>query len=253
MRRLELAERVIELRERAGLTQGEAAKRAGVGVTTWSNIETGSITRPHARTVIKIARGLGVEPEDLIAPKTQAPLSLEPEPPAERGYLSLTRQLEDWRYLIESTAERHIQNASSNLFDTTEGASAYSIAAYTEIAQLFEIYLERLSPTISNTLPESLAELEAGRLARSVFRLEEAQEAISKAAKAAGIDLDHTQGLSEEELAVIDEAVKEYEALPELDRRRQDREAWKIVDRLAETSIASARELRDTMTNQSSA
>ncbi len=76
MRRLELAERIIELRERAGLTQGEAAKRAGVGVTTWSNIETGTITRPHARTLIKIARTLGVDPEELTTPKAQAPLSL---------------------------------------------------------------------------------------------------------------------------------------------------------------------------------
>ncbi len=72
MRRFELAERVIELREGARLTQEEAAKKAGVGVTTWSNIETGTITRPHARTVIKIARALGVEPEDLTSPKGQA-------------------------------------------------------------------------------------------------------------------------------------------------------------------------------------
>jgi transcriptional regulator with XRE-family HTH domain len=72
LRRFELAERVIELREGAGLTQEAAAKRAGVGVTTWSNIETGTITRPHPRTLIKIARGLGVEPEDLTVPKGQA-------------------------------------------------------------------------------------------------------------------------------------------------------------------------------------
>lgn len=63
MRRLELAERVIELRERVELTQEAAAKKAGVGVTTWSNIETGAITRPHARTLIKMARALGVAPE----------------------------------------------------------------------------------------------------------------------------------------------------------------------------------------------
>jgi transcriptional regulator with XRE-family HTH domain len=67
LKRLELAERIIELRERAGLTQGEAAKRAGVGATTWSNLETGTITRPHPRTVIKIARALGAEPEELMA------------------------------------------------------------------------------------------------------------------------------------------------------------------------------------------
>lgn len=91
MRRLELAERVIELRERAGLTQGEGAKKAGIGVTTWSNIETGTITRPHARTVIKIARALGVDPEELTAPKASALPSPEPEevPEEERRALSI--------------------------------------------------------------------------------------------------------------------------------------------------------------------
>ena len=80
MRRLELAERIIELRDRAGLTQEAAAKKAGVGVTTWSNIETGAITRPHARTLIKMARALGVTTEAIMeeipGPKAE-PLSLE--------------------------------------------------------------------------------------------------------------------------------------------------------------------------------
>lgn len=80
MRRLELAERIIELRDRAGLTQEAAAKKAGVGVTTWSNIETGAITRPHARTLIKMARALGVTTEAIMeempSPKAE-PLSLE--------------------------------------------------------------------------------------------------------------------------------------------------------------------------------
>ena len=83
MRRLELAERVIELRERAGLTQEAAAKKAGVGATTWSNIETGAITRPHARTLIKMARALGVTPAVIMGEALEAdspkaePLSLE--------------------------------------------------------------------------------------------------------------------------------------------------------------------------------
>lgn len=90
MRRLELAERVIELRESADLTQEEAAKKAGVGVTTWSNIETGTIIRPHARTVIKMARALGVDPEELTDPKAGALPSSEPERVSEeeRRYLS---------------------------------------------------------------------------------------------------------------------------------------------------------------------
>ncbi len=90
MRRLELAERVIELRERAELTQAEAAKKAGVGVTTWSNIETGTITRPHARTIIKIARALGTDPEDLASPKAEGP------PSPEWALAALDEEFDSW-------------------------------------------------------------------------------------------------------------------------------------------------------------
>ncbi|PLS83127.1 MAG: hypothetical protein CYG60_22670 [Actinobacteria bacterium] len=240
----------------------EVAQRLGVSEKTARRyVKSGSIPsvfvggayRVSEEDVAKYLNEARVSTEEADSPKDQAPLPLEVVDTPVRGYLTLSHLLEDWRYLIESTAERHIHNASSNIFDTTEGAAAYSIAAYTETAQLFEIYLERLSPTIQEALPESLAELEAGKLARSIFRLEEAQEAISKAAKAAGVDLDFTQGLSEEELALIDEAVKEFEALPELERKRQEREAWKIVDRLAETSIANAKELAEEVRNRSSA
>ncbi len=115
MRRLELAERVIELRERAELTQGEAAKRAGVGVTTWSNIETGTITRPHARTVIKMARALGVNPEDLTAPKGAGPLSPE---------WAITAQDEQFRRTIESTPTERL---GSLVLDLVSGYQPQSL------------------------------------------------------------------------------------------------------------------------------
>jgi excisionase family DNA binding protein len=194
--------------------------------------------------------------ESEISPKVQEP----PSQPSfndvlgeERRYSVLASLLEDWHYLIEQTAERHIQNASSNLFETEDGASAYSVAAYTELAQLFEICLERLSPTIHDTLPESLAEIEGGKLAQSMFRLEEAQVAISEAGGAAGVDLGHEQEFSPAELAMIEEAAREFEALPEFSQRLQIREAWEIVERLAETRIATARELTEEVRRQSSA
>jgi transcriptional regulator with XRE-family HTH domain len=72
----ELAARHIALRERAGLTQEQEAKMAGVSPTTISGIESGKITRPHLKTLLKIARALGVDVGELReSGKVQAPLS----------------------------------------------------------------------------------------------------------------------------------------------------------------------------------
>ena len=247
----EIGKEIRRMREGKGWSQAELAVYATSSQPTVNQIESGK-RNPSTRTLEKLAGALGVEVADLF-PKGQAPLQLELEGPVGRGYLPLSHLLEDWRYLIESTAERHILNASSNLFQTIEGASAYSVAAYIETAQLFEIYLERLSPTIHSALPESLAEIESHKLLRAMSKLEEAQEAISEAAREAGVPFEHEQELSEAELALIEEATREFEALSELEQRRQIREAWEIVDRLAETHIANARELTEEVRNQSSA
>ncbi len=70
----ELAERHIALRERAGLTQEQEAKMAGVSPTTISGIESGRITRPHLKTLLKIARALGTDLGELReSGKVQAP------------------------------------------------------------------------------------------------------------------------------------------------------------------------------------
>jgi transcriptional regulator with XRE-family HTH domain len=72
----ELAARHIALRERAGLTQEQEAKSAGVSPTTISGIESGKITRPHLKTLLKIARALGVDVGELREPgKAEAPPS----------------------------------------------------------------------------------------------------------------------------------------------------------------------------------
>src|SRR5215207_120682 len=72
----ELAARHIALRERAGLTQEQEAKMAGVSPTTISGIESGKITRPHLRTLLKIARALGADVGELReSGKVEAPPS----------------------------------------------------------------------------------------------------------------------------------------------------------------------------------
>jgi transcriptional regulator with XRE-family HTH domain len=61
----QLAARHIALRERAGLTQEQEAKIAGVSPTTISGIESGKITRPHLKTLLKLARALGADVGEL--------------------------------------------------------------------------------------------------------------------------------------------------------------------------------------------
>jgi transcriptional regulator with XRE-family HTH domain len=72
----QLAARHIALRERAGLTQEQEAKMAGVSPTTISGIESGKITRPHLKTLLKLARALGADVGELReSGKAEAPPS----------------------------------------------------------------------------------------------------------------------------------------------------------------------------------
>jgi transcriptional regulator with XRE-family HTH domain len=72
----QLAARHIALRDRAGLTQEEEAKMAGVSPTTISGIESGKITRPHLKTLLKLARALGADVGELReSGKVEAPPS----------------------------------------------------------------------------------------------------------------------------------------------------------------------------------
>src|SRR5215210_3863298 len=63
-------------------TQARLAQEAGVSPTTVSGIETGKIGRPHFGTLGKLARALGVAPEELLDTRESveqqdpAPLSL---------------------------------------------------------------------------------------------------------------------------------------------------------------------------------
>lgn len=55
-----LGRRVRALRARVGLTQQEAAEKAGLSVQHWSDLECGR-SNPTVATLIGMARALGVE------------------------------------------------------------------------------------------------------------------------------------------------------------------------------------------------
>jgi transcriptional regulator with XRE-family HTH domain len=88
-------------------TQARLAREAGVSPTTVSGIETGKIGRPHFGTLGKLARALGVAPEELLDSREP----IEQQGPA---HLSL-----GWaRETAEGEFERGLEGASLGSLDS---------------------------------------------------------------------------------------------------------------------------------------
>jgi transcriptional regulator with XRE-family HTH domain len=79
MAKVDIGERIVELREDRLLKQTELAEKARISPSTLSLIESGRVPRPHISTLRKIARALEIEPQELTSPKGRAPSS-PPEP-----------------------------------------------------------------------------------------------------------------------------------------------------------------------------
>jgi transcriptional regulator with XRE-family HTH domain len=62
---LYIGDRLRNLRKRSLLTQKELADKSGVGVTTIIRIERNQV-EPHGRTIRRLAKALGVAPEELV-------------------------------------------------------------------------------------------------------------------------------------------------------------------------------------------
>ncbi len=67
MERSTVGRTLVVIRERRMWTQVRLAREAGVSPTTVSGIESGRISRPHFGTLRKLARALGVEPEEFFS------------------------------------------------------------------------------------------------------------------------------------------------------------------------------------------
>ena len=61
-----ISENIKKMRAKLGLTQDDLAKKADVKYTTLMKVESGTVNRPSAQTMNKIAKALGVLIEDLI-------------------------------------------------------------------------------------------------------------------------------------------------------------------------------------------
>ena len=99
-----LGKRVREEREGQGLTQGDLARRAGLSLNAVARVERGERV-PSARTVEKLARGLGVEPGDLF-PKAQASLPFSSVNEERRNYSERWVSQVALQALLELAAEQ---------------------------------------------------------------------------------------------------------------------------------------------------
>lgn len=220
------------LRKERDWSQVRLAKESGIDRATINQAEGGKRS-PTIETLEKLADALEVEVADFF-PKAQTALPFEVVPP-QRGYTFLARLLVDWRYLFEQAADQWGREArSGNLFGSADGALAYSIATNTQAARFLEIIGERLLPTVENLLPEDLARAERRKLLEVREKLQEATAAVNEATLAVVPELAEDREFSDAEIAVIAEATREFEELPELEQRRQMREAWKVVDDIIE-------------------
>jgi len=79
MERSMAGRKLVIIRQRRMWTQVRLAEEAGVSPTTVSGIESGRISRPRFGTLRKLARALGVDPEEFISGEggSSSPLSLE--------------------------------------------------------------------------------------------------------------------------------------------------------------------------------
>jgi transcriptional regulator with XRE-family HTH domain len=147
----ELAARHIALREQAGLTQEQEAKAAGVSPTTISGIESGKITRPHLKTLLKIARALGADVGELReSGKAGAPPSREP---------SLFNGLEEERRRAE------LEEIRESYRETQEGLARYCdsweqrIAAGDLKRESVQGFLEAADPLLPALIDSVVSEL----------------------------------------------------------------------------------------------
>src|SRR5215204_3660660 len=101
----DIGERLENTRRLRMWTQARLAREAGVSPTTVSGIETGKIGRPHFGTLGKLARALGVAPEELLGSRA----AIEGPTPLSMSWA---------RGSEESEFERGLEGASLESLDT---------------------------------------------------------------------------------------------------------------------------------------
>jgi transcriptional regulator with XRE-family HTH domain len=75
----QVSDRVRRLRKRRGLTQEEVARRAGLTLNSYGDIERGHVRDPHLSSLEAIAQALGVPIQELVSEEIAVPLGEVPQ------------------------------------------------------------------------------------------------------------------------------------------------------------------------------
>jgi transcriptional regulator with XRE-family HTH domain len=147
------------------LTQEQEAKAAGVSPTTISGIESGKITRPHLKTLLKIARALRADVGELReSGKAAAPPS--PTQPPLNGFEEERRAsssgVTSWAAYTRQVAGRvrgHADNPDSPAFRDPWAALFFVEEANHIAADLFRFLDEQLSAALEVADVEAMHEV----------------------------------------------------------------------------------------------
>jgi len=97
------ADRIRELQEQALMTQREVADGMGVPLSTYQAILYGKVVSPHFSTIKKLARGLGVDPRDIME-REPRPLGRGPASPSGKTQVEI----------LEHALSRYQETGESN-------------------------------------------------------------------------------------------------------------------------------------------
>ena len=67
----DIATRIRRARKRAGLSQGDVARRSGLSLTGYGDIERGTASDPHVSTLENIAEALGTSVSNLLSEEAE--------------------------------------------------------------------------------------------------------------------------------------------------------------------------------------
>ena len=105
------------LRRRAGMTQEQLAKKAGISRATIIKLESGAEANPKVDTIADLEAALGVAPGSLLSGSAPSPVTVESPmaPDASDGRISLSAFLSVARGVLEPSDVRRLEMLRTRL------------------------------------------------------------------------------------------------------------------------------------------
>lgn len=100
----QVSDRVRRLRKEQGITQEEVARRAGLTLNSYGDIERGHVRDPHLSSLEAIAQALGVSVQELVSEELAVPLDEAPSPAGPPSVVDLVLDAARQQYTADRQA-----------------------------------------------------------------------------------------------------------------------------------------------------